>query len=220
MNIEEDLFKRYKVDYSKLIPYGFKYIDNLYIYEKEINNNFKVIVEIKDNKVKGMIYDLNYNEEYTNYRIKNLNGEFVSNIREEFKNILTSIRDNCFLEEYFCFEQANNITKSIIDKYGDLPEFLWDDDLNGVFRNSINKKWYALIMHINMNKFTNEDRVVDVLNIKLDPEEIINLLNKKGFYKAYHMNKKYWISIVLDNTVSNSTIIELIDKSYQLSLKK
>ena len=37
------------------------------------------------------------------------------------------------------------------------------------------------------------------------------------FYKAYHMNKKKWISIILDETLSDEDIFKYIDESYQLT---
>ena len=36
----------------------------------------------------------------------------------------------------------------------------------------------------------------------------------KGFYPAYHMNKKSWISIILDASVSTETIEKLVKISY------
>ena len=75
-------------------------------------------------------------------------------------------------------------------------------------------------MNIDINKITPGKGKVDVLNIKLDPNEIIELLKTKGFYKAYHMNKKYWISIILDDTIKDNTIFELINESYLYTIKK
>ena len=41
-----------------------------------------------------------------------------------------------------------------------------------------------------------------------------SLLSTKGFLPAYHMNKNHWISIVLDNSVSDDQIIPLLELSY------
>ena len=38
-----------------------------------------------------------------------------------------------------------------------------------------------------------------------------------GIYPAYHMNHKTWISVVLDETLPDEKILELIDTSYQLT---
>ena len=43
---------------------------------------------------------------------------------------------------------------------------------------------------------------------------IKELIKNNGFYKAYHMNKKSWISVILDNTLDNEIIYSLIDQSY------
>lgn len=43
---------------------------------------------------------------------------------------------------------------------------------------------------------------------------IKELIKMDGFYRAYHMNKKSWISIILDNTLDNEIIYSLIDQSY------
>ncbi|MBP3799889.1 MAG: MmcQ/YjbR family DNA-binding protein, partial [Bacilli bacterium] len=43
-----------------------------------------------------------------------------------------------------------------------------------------------------------------------------SLLKKKGYYEAYHMNKKSWITIILDDTVSDNDIKKLIDNSYSI----
>ena len=61
---------------------------------------------------------------------------------------------------------------------------------------------------------------VEVLNIKFAPEEILQLLKQKGFYPAYHMNKKSWISIVLNDTLNDNVILNLIDKSHAYTVKK
>lgn len=56
---------------------------------------------------------------------------------------------------------------------------------------------------------------VEVINIKLDEQKVSTLLNKKGFYPAYHMNKRNWITIILDNTLTDEEIIEYIKTSHK-----
>ena len=58
------------------------------------------------------------------------------------------------------------------------------------------------------------------INLKLNEDTITNLLNKKGYYKAYHMNKKKWITIILDDTVKDEEIIFYIQESYNLTQGK
>ena len=221
MNIENDIFKKCVILYDKLIPYGFKKIDKKYIISKNIlDDTFKVVIEISNNVVNGKIYDLAFNEEYTNYRVKNQTGEFVSKVRSEFLDILMDIKDKCTITNYFITNQANRLTNLIIKRYNDIPEFAWDKSPGfGIFRNPSNKKWYALIMNIDKNKIDNKAKSeeVEILNLKLSETKINKLLGKKGFYKAYHMNKKNWITIILDDTVSDDEIMNYIDESHNFT---
>ena len=222
MTIEEELFRKTKIDLDKLVKYGFKKENSVYKYSKNImDNTFRVDVEIDNNGlVKGKVYDLSFEDEYTNFRIENGTGSFVGQVKEEFINLLKNIRSRCFIRKSFIFEQSNRITKAINDKYGDEPDFEWEKFPGyATFRNKDSKKWYGIIMNIDKSKLDkNSTGEVEVINIKLEPNEIECLLKQDGFYPAYHMNKKNWITIILDNTISDENIISLIDKSYSYTI--
>lgn len=218
MSIENEIFKRVNIDFKKLIEYGFKKDKNRYIYEKPIlDNNFNVIITI-DNKgvVSGKVFDLQVNEEYTNIRTE-MNGEFVSRVREEYRNILIDIKKRCFEDKCFIYNQTNKIVKYINDKYNIEPEFLWKKyPYFGIFRNKNNNKWFALITNVDKSKIDKGIGEVELLNIKLDKDKIKFLLDKDGFFEAYHMNKKSWISIILNDTLADEMIFELINESYDI----
>lgn len=219
MMIEEDIFKYYKVDFDKLIDYGFIRKEDYFIYTKLfMNDKFIAVIKIKDNgKVFGYVIDNDTHEEYYSIRIKDNVGKYVGKVIFEYEKILIDIRDNCFDNEYFMFSQTNRITKYISIKYGNRPEFLWKRDKHdGVFRNSNNNKWYGIVMVVSRDKITNGSGVCEVINLKIEPDKIRKLLMIDGYYPAYHMNKKYWISIILDDTLSDKKIEELIDESYDL----
>ena len=57
-----------------------------------------------------------------------------------------------------------------------------------------------------------------IINIKIDPHEIEELLKADEFYPAYYMNKKSWISMILNNTISDENIMNLIEKSYSYTI--
>ena len=65
---------------------------------------------------------------------------------------------------------------------------------------------------IDKNKFG----LIEVINVKINPNDKDNLLKIEGIYEAYHMNKKSWISIILNDTLSDDLVSELIDNSYKL----
>lgn len=214
--IEEEIFKRSSVNINKLESFGFKKVNNKFVYEKSfLNDAFTAVITI-DSSISGKVIDNATNLEYTNIRTE-MNGEFVNSVKEEYKSILIDIKNNCFTTNYFIYDQTNRITKYIKDKYNDEPEFLWDNTPGcGVFRNKSSNKWYGIIMNINISKIDSGNKEIEIINVKLNRDKIQELLNKKGFYRAYHMNKVDWITIILDDTVSDSDIIELIDESYNL----
>ena len=223
MNIENDIFKKYKPDYKKLVQYGFIKNKTKYLYETKFNNNeFKIIIEITGKgKITSKVYDIENNDEFLPLKIKSAQGTFVGNIKEEYKNILIDVRNNCFSKNYFVSDQANRITEFIISKYGSCPEFMWEKFPGyGVFKNPENSKWYGLIGNLDYSKLGEDNKnFVEIINIKLDKEKIPFLIKQKGFYPAWHMNKIHWITIVLDETLSDELIMDLIEESYSYTVK-
>ena len=72
-------------------------------------------------------------------------------------------------------------------------------------------------MNIDRSKInSDESGEIEVLNVKLD-NEVHNYLGVKGIYPSYHLSKKSWISIILDDTLSDKEIMDLIDISYNIS---
>ena len=217
MDFEEEIFSKKKIDFKRLESYGFKKENDKYTFEKAfLDNQFKAVVTVnKFGKIKGKVIDLNFGDEYTNYRIEEQIGEFVGRVREEYKNILKDIAGNCAFSQYFKYEQANRIANLIYEKYADTPLFPWDDE-NGVFKNTSSEKWYGIIMRINKGKLDKKyDSEVEVLNVKLDKDEINDLVLKDGYFRAYHMNKTYWITIPLDDTLEDSEIMDKVIKSHK-----
>ncbi len=216
--IEDEIFKKSEVNLDKLIKYGFKKEGNIYKYQTNfMNDDFSAIITFDNNKIEGKVYDLLNDLEYLNLRLINSTSSFINKVQNNYIDILNDIKKNCFNEKYFIFNQTNRITNYIINKYHDYPEYLWKDSPNfGVFRNKKNSKWYGIIMNINRKKLDNYDLEVEIINIKLEPSKISELIKKNGFYLAYHMNKKYWISIILDDTICDNEIFKLIDESYTL----
>lgn len=217
MNIERDVFKRSRCDYDKLESYGFKKEKDFYFFESSFLSDFKAIIKIdKYGNVSGKVIDSLTGEEYINIRTE-MSGEFVNKVRDAYKSLLIDIKNNCFNDRMFIFDQSNRIVSYIKKTYSNDPEFLWEDTPGcGVFRNSKTKKWYGIIMNVDYSKLDNKTGEIEVMNVKLRENEILELVGKPGLYKAYHMNKKSWISIVLNDTLDDEVIFSLIDESYQL----
>ena len=59
-----------------------------------------------------------------------------------------------------------------------------------------------------MNPFC--DEIIEIINVKIDPSIKEELIKNNDIYEAYHMNKKSWISLKLDDTLSDELIKDLI----------
>lgn len=115
-----------------------------------------------------------------------------------------------------CSLQRERITQYIQGTYGTAAEYLWADSPDSaVFRHPASKKWYALIMRVLPDRLgLSGEQALDVMNLKCSTIMIGSLLLTKGFRPAYHMNKNHWISIVLDDSVSDDQIYPLLELSY------
>ena len=144
-------------------------------------------------------------------------------VRARYVEILETIGAGCFTDRLFLFDQSERIAEMIRMRYGDRPEFPWKKYPGyGVFRNHENKKWYGIIAAIPKNKLDGEkDRaVIEVINVKIPQEEGEKLCGTAGIYPAWHMNKKSWVSLILDDTLPDGQIMEFLDESYRLTQKK
>ena len=55
------------------------------------------------------------------------------------------------------------------------------------------------------------------INLKCDPEKAFELREEyEGVQPGYHMNKKHWITILIDGTDPITKLFEWIDDSYSL----
>ena len=102
-------------------------------------------------------------------------------------------------------------------KYKMLPEYPWQKyDNNTVFRHPDNKKWFALVMGVQSNKLgLPGDGYIDVVNLKIEDMFYRDMIiREEGIMPAYHMNKMHWVTVLLDGTVSDDQVFELIDMSF------
>ena len=112
-----------------------------------------------------------------------------------------------------------NLLKYIEEEYGVVADYPF---ANGypIFRHKDNKKWFAALLDIPKCKIcTQSNEIVWVLDVKCDPILRPALLERKGIYTVYHMNKEHWISVLLDEA-SDEDIKFVISMSYDLTKAK
>lgn len=60
---------------------------------------------------------------------------------------------------------------------------------------------------------------IDILNLKSDPDLIEDIVRTPGVLPAYHMNKRHWLTVLLDGSCPDEQVRNLIVLSYQLTTK-
>lgn len=102
-------------------------------------------------------------------------------------------------------QEAIDYCLTLTDTYEDYP---FHDPNWTVMRVRRNQKSYAYI-------FEKDNHIW--VNIKCDPEWILLWReNYKAVIPGFHMNKKYWNSLILDGTIPDKDIKRMIAESYDL----
>lgn len=58
---------------------------------------------------------------------------------------------------------------------------------------------------------------MNIINLKIDTSKRDELHKINGIYPAFHMNHKTWISVVLDDTIRDEKVMELVTCSFDLT---
>ena len=112
-----------------------------------------------------------------------------------------------------------DLLRYAVETFGTDPEYLWARLPEAyVLRHGAGGKWYAIGMPVRRDRLgLKETEPVDVLNIKCGELLLGSLLGRPGFLPAYHMSKTQWVSILLDGTVPEEEIKDLLNISYDLT---
>lgn len=216
--IEKELFSNYSIDEKKLKEYGFRPEDNTLIFTQDLpGENMRIIITY-DRSLSGKIIDLAFGGEYVNFRMERPTG-YSAEIRHKFEALLLDIRDKCCKNQHFQTEQARRINEYIYETYDVMPEFLWPNIPSyAAFRRKQGGKWFAVIGSVprcKVDPVSMSAQDVEVINVKVDKDQIDTLLARGGIYPAFHMNKKCWVSIIFDGTLADDQIQRMVDESYE-----
>lgn len=109
------------------------------------------------------------------------------------------------------------VLRYVKDRYGTVPDYPWERTPDSAVLRKTNKKWYGLIMNVRRSFVGLEgEGSVDILNVKCSPLVREVLICEGKAVPAYHMNKRLWISVPLDEIISMTEICGVIDESYEL----
>lgn len=210
-----DVFDKYTFSPEKAVSYGFQRDGDRYGIRKPLKEDgFYAVFCISEGRVEVNVYEEPDGELYLPFHAEADTGGFVSAIRAETEEVFADIVQHCFV-----LADVKALLLAYVKKrYGTEPEAPWGylkeyHTLNTARRH----KWYGLFMLIPYNYLGIEkEGKIHVLNLKVKPEDIPSVIDNIHYFPSYHMNKKYWISILLDKSADVARIKALLDESYAI----
>ena len=205
--------EKYKLSEDRLINFGFQFEENILFFRKNIlNDTFRIEIKLINKYFEVEVYDLDFNEVYSLFSVDSANGEIVTAIREEVKDVL---------EKILCLESImyEDVLRYVKERYNSttVKPFKTNPDIKALV--TAKNKWYALFLDVEYNKLQKDslvDSKVKIVNLKHLSSEISTVIDNRNIFPSYHMNKNHWISVVLDNNIDIEYVKELIELSYNL----
>ena len=216
-----EIFKAYQFNSKKAKEYGFLEKQGVWTYSSTIlQGDFLMKITVEDSDLTFQIFDQETGELYPQVHMESMRGTFVGTVREACLEVLYDIRKACFEVQEFLCPQTKRIMALVREKYGNQLEYLWEKSPDtAVLRHEDNQKWYAILMRIPWDRLDKgRDGLVESVNLKHD--QVADLLSLMGIYPAFHMNKRYWISLPLDDTLTDEKVLELFERGWFLTSKK
>jgi predicted DNA-binding protein (MmcQ/YjbR family) len=174
-------------------------------------------------KVSGKVTDLETGDEYLPLEVESAVGGFTGRVRMAYIDFLEKTA-SFFMDLPFESRQANRIAVRAAARFGTAPEVAFSRTEGAVFRNERNGRWFAVVLKADTSVLrkpgdepadgTGES--IEIMNVKVDPEKLSSLLEEPGIYICWHMNKKLWVSIALDDEADDDRIMELMSRSHEL----
>ena len=208
--------EKYNLTENQLTKCGFLRDNKGLILNKSIlNNEFRVEIRVIDKAFEIEVYDNNFSEIYPLFSVDSAVGELVTNVRDEVEIIIKEILELTDNKSAI----YNEIKKYINKKYSGTMVKPFKSNPNIKAFVTDKNKWYALILDVEYNKLNKESSIeskVKIINLKHNTDQIPKIINERNIFPSYHMSKKHWISVVIDNNMDLNYLTQLIDISYKL----
>lgn len=205
-------------DFGKLLKFGFEKSGDEYVYHTAVlDGQFELCVKVSAaGGLRDSLTELSTGDIYSLHLVEDACGEFVGKVRKAREEALGRIYSDCFYREVFSSAGAKAIIGFASDTFGDGLEFLWDKLPDAaVLRRKDTRKWYAVFMRIARRRLGLEgDGVTEIVDVRHNLTEDSSLLDGKRFLAGYHMNKKSWMTIILDGSVPEEELLSFIKSSY------
>lgn len=223
--MKEQFFDYTAFDEKKMLGFGFLKTEKGYVRTFPLLDDqftLTLTVDLPNKRADTALFDNLSEEEYVLHKVKDAQGGFVGDVRTAYENVLQNVVENCCKKESFKTEYARKLIVYVREKYGDELEFLWDNyPRDAIWRHKETGKWYGALLTAKEKSLAfsaphlSEDEV-EVLDLKCDPALLPSVVNGQTVLPGYHMNKKHWISVLLDGSLPFSDVVALLDQSYLL----
>ncbi|MBO4823672.1 MAG: MmcQ/YjbR family DNA-binding protein [Clostridia bacterium] len=194
---------------EKLLAFGFVKHGDGWLLERDLPvSNLFVRIQVTPSQFFVRVIDRTFNDDFLPFNVKDGNSPVKSMVTVLLDQILSTCFDN----------PKRDIIEYCVRTFKTRPEQPWPEFPNyRTFKTAHSQKWYAIIMDIPCTKLgLVGEAVVNVINVKLPPEQIQSLIDGQHYFSAYHMNKKYWLTVLLDQTTDIVQLKSLIKTSYNL----
>ncbi len=199
-------------DPAALSSLGFRLADGVPTCETDAKTQgFRFRYRIMGRACDVAVYDLDSGWEYDLFNVPSSSGATVTALREEAEAFMRAVARECF--------GVRRFREAVLDycraTYGTEPDCPFEGDEAQALRKP-SGKWYGLMMNIPADRLDKRRKGnVDVLNLKALPERIA-AADGVSVFPAWHMNKKYWLTVLLDSAIAPDLLHALIDESYRL----
>ena len=218
----EKLFESGELNTEKLLNNGFIKTESGYFKESKLLGFLLRVHVSEEGKVAAELFDPEADAPYTLHLVANAEGNFVGEVRKAYEEALLSLAETCFDKAVYKEKLTNALIQYAKERFDEDCEYLWERYPDCcVLRRKDNQKWYAVIMTVAGNKVgLSTENIVEIVDLRAENEVVNSLVEKRGFAPAWHMNKKSWITVLLNGSVEFSMIAEMLENSRILAAQK
>ncbi|MBS4761365.1 MmcQ/YjbR family DNA-binding protein [Carnobacteriaceae bacterium zg-ZUI252] len=192
----------YQINEDALKTAGF--IDGVWTtqYKKIIH----VIFSIDENTLTIDVMDCEMNDIYFPVYQQTIFGEFTAELIQHIDEMIQHLFLTCFIRNRMKQRLQNYIEQTFgvtpVSPFKNIEHFAYTK----------NGKWFCLFIELRKE----DSHTVELVNVKIDPSKIETLLTYPFILPAYHMNKKHWVSIRLDDNTDFEMCCRLVKDSFNL----
>ena len=184
-----------------------------------VEGEFELHMTLSDQELELVVYDLAMEEPYTLFEVVSASGALVTALRQQVDEIINRILGQQI--------QDNPLVERLVDyvatTYGLAPAhpFKRHPEIIGFKVPTVDKLFgiFLPVDYCRLDKTSMRTHQVLVLNLKGQPDQILERIDNCRYFPAYHMNKKHWFSVLLDAQTDWDQLTSMLAESYRLVKK-